>query len=211
MTPAVGDYLQIRLYCRQAEQLGVNVLHQQVTLITNPAITDQMLCDELSNQFGPSLRNLMASDASYFGLALARFVGTLPVTLAVSRVGTGVGGAAGVSLPRQTSGLLTLRTVLPGRANRGRMYLPFPASSFDITGGVPNSTYNGFAFGTMNQVIGPSTYHITGAVIGDVDLIGVVKHRTPFGFTPFSTGTVQPRWATQKRRGSYGRPNVDPF
>lgn len=210
MPIAVADHLQVKWFCRQAEQIAINIRHYRVeTLVGAP--TDQEYADAFSATVGPSYKSVLSTNASYFGMTLYQFTVGGWVPLANSRSGSGPGTAGVEALPRQAAGLITLRAAGAGRSQRGRAYVPFCPETFNDTGGVPTAAaiaaFDNLAFCFQG------TLTIVGIVGGGFtsDVNGEIYHRGAGGFDLINTFVSQPKWATQKRRGSYGKANSDPF
>lgn len=213
----VGDLLKCRIWCSNSEQASVNTLWYQVLSVGGPPATDLDVATLLDTGFlqhalPPILNNL----TTYNGVQVQIYRpigGTYFIYAAEDSVaGAGPGTAGAIALPRQTAGLTHWGTVFAGRQYRGRTYWPFPAVASDLGDGTPTSAYVsqvdtiGTAFLAFTAVTGSGT--------ATVQL--VMMHRKPkVGDTPLPTiirvATAENKWATQRRRGSYGRPNVSPI
>jgi len=213
--PAAGDILQIRVGCSTATQEGLNVLHYRVAATANGGLSLQNIADQLDANFAAVWKNWMPASAQYRGVGATNISGERTNEfIAITRAGPGI--ALGDLLPTQVTGLITFRTELAGRHFRGRMYPPFPSEGF--TG--PDATMN--ATGTaaivaIGTVVGPSRTLTVGAVADTLAL--VVLHRPtparpipPASLTTDVT-TITPilGFATQRRRGDFGRQNQPPF
>lgn len=143
---------------------------------------------------------------------MSRLSGTPPIVdVAGPYFSTGVGfagGLAGDVLPTQTAGLITKRTAVPGRRGRGRAYIPFPTESYNDANGLPTNAYmtpaGALAFSISQSVL-------VGTLIDGNYLDPVILHRDTGGTSDILATLARQKWATQRRRGSYGRPNVSPF
>jgi hypothetical protein len=123
--------------------------------------------------------------------------------------GNGFGDNAGDALPRQTSGIISLVTALGGRKNRGRVYVPFPSETDNAIAGHPTAGYV-TALGDLAAILtGP--YIGVGAGGNTNDLQPVILHRVDGSVTPITGHFERSFWATQRRRGDFGRPNTGPF
>jgi hypothetical protein len=102
-------------------------------------------------------------------------------------------------LPRQTCGIITLRTGIAGVKFRGRVYAPFPPESANDSSGQPNAGYltNLDALATLFDDV------LTITVGADsLGLTPVVYHRSDDTTTPITVAVSRPRWATQRRRNN---------
>jgi hypothetical protein len=121
-----------------------------------------------------------------------------------------VGTGGSTALPKQTAGLITLRSSVVGKKNRGRQYVPFPATASDQGAGVPTLLY-------LADLIP------LGAALRNVTVVGDAGPANTADFSPiiwkkgspthaFITSMVVRRaWATQRKRGDYGRLNASPI
>ncbi len=106
---------------------------------------------------------------------------------------------------RQLCGMISWRTLFAGPANRGRTFFPFPCTDEDSVGGVPTIAYETILNNIATALAGPIAFGAGGmAVLG-------VYHRVSRTTSPIDDWTIQRKFATQKRRGSYGRANVSPI
>lgn len=207
-TPAVNDFLQIRVNCQAASQLSQNVLHYKVTSTAGGGLTLAQIGTQFVATVGAQYRAWMPATATFNGVTVQNL--TPPKTDPRETVGGGAGTAVGNLAPRQASGLIRTNTGLGGRANRGRIYIGFmSADSIDADGEL---TAGGLAtlFGLAN-LLGPTVVLTIGAL--GVVLQLVVRHPDTPGpiIVPVSTDVTamqaQQLIATQRRRGDYGRQN----
>lgn len=208
---AVNDTIEIKLYSFCRDQLGINVLHYRVTGGTNLTTVDGVQAADFAfDQFATVLTNLMSDSADFVGTSFQK-VRPAPATLAFFSTAASVPGAiVGDVLPLQSTGLITKRTDSIGRANRGRVYIPFPPESLNDAAGLPTLGYVNGLDTLAEKIMGP----INVGTITDpfsITLAGVVYHRSAGGSTLITTTVSRRKWATQRRRGSYGKPNVNPF
>ena len=198
------DVWQITFRTRANDQIGLNVCHYRCTLVVTGGVTDVELASYMAAVAAPAYQALMTPSASYESTTVFRVLpaaGYMPFT---SLIAAGPGIIAGDMVPRQVAGILTKTTAYAGRAFRGRVYVPFvPESMNDVTG-VPTTPYitkltnlggvilNPFTVvgGTGSATFQPSLFHRAGLTTTDI-----------IGFRSNS------KFATQRRRGSYGRVN----
>jgi len=207
-TLLVNNLVQIRVWSTLAEQAAVSTFHFKVGVPTGIVdLGDAAL--SFDSLFNAKFKNSMSSQATYNGVQ-AYLLNTLP--LPRPQVATGNAGpcAAGpVAQSRQTAGITTWLTAFAGPGNRGRTYWPFPPSSGDETIGEPNDAY----LAVINDLCGDlqGTYLVTGAG-GSAPMFHVLRvKRSPTAPIAIDDFETHRKWATQKRRGSYGRSNVSPI
>jgi hypothetical protein len=207
-TLAVGDVVLMTVACYRPSQVALNDFHWQVAAIGGASLTDAAVALKLDATLAPLYKPLMNGDSTYYGVRLQR-ISPLPKPVAVvGEANTGVGTAVGAGLPGQVSGLMTLRTNSAGRAFRGRLYIPFPAASYfssplDTPTALWDTNVDAIAAILKNPYL---------AMIGadTVTLVPVIWHKATRTSTPIIDAESTSKFATQRRRGNYGRPNVVP-
>lgn len=209
-----GDELKLVFWTQQGNQAGLMVASYFV--FNTPGsipIADQDGLDIISDGMAAVLKPLMTGGAEYLGVVMYRpDIIPLPAAL-YSTQGAGVGTAGTVPMATQVTGLITLRTALAGRANRGRKYVPFPdaADSVGSINPIPSTSYK-TRLDALADKFGPGADFEDPANPGTfVNLSGIIvaANGTIRGDV---TSTVQRRlWATQRRRGAYGKSNLPPF
>lgn len=117
-------------------------------------------------------------------------------------------------MPSQSCGLIRLHSTIGGSRGAGRIYTPFPNTAAQATTGLLAPAYE-----TLLTAIGAAM--ITGWVVPNTGLGGgtvTVKACTKYtvGTTPplpfgMITQSIGGGFATQKRRGFFGKPNNSPF
>ena len=205
----VGDQCRLVLWAQQGSQAGLMVHHYECNATGGGSATDQDAVTALSTIFGPLIKPLMATTASYLGALFQILRPTLRPTV-YSTAGNGAGTALNDPLPSQTTGIITLRSNVAGRGGRGRKYIPFPAEGDNLTGQTPTAGYL-TAAGSLGTALVAQRV-ITGMVGNTATLVPIIFRRAnPVGSPLVESFTVRSKWATQRRRGSYGRPNASPF
>lgn len=111
-------------------------------------------------------------------------------------------------MPRQASGIITTLTTLAGRANRGRKYVPFPSEDANTVDAIPGAAYITALDGYAGSLI-PSASFTIGAV-NEVWNPIILRVGAPATSPNIQEWKSRLRWATQRRRGSYGTPNLPP-
>jgi hypothetical protein len=205
----VGDILQMRLICQSADQTSFNIRHWRISSVIAPEPDRQAIADNLVAAFATPYSLVLSTSATFRGLGIRKI---RPAPLALEFFGnqapvTGV--RTGDPLPTQVAGVITLRTANATRKGRGRLYLPFPAEIDNGNDALPSTQYLDNAAGIRNLLI---AQRVVTVGLGSVTLDPQIFHR--IGMPDSDTilqGIVQKRWGTQRRRGSYGAPNLPPI
>lgn len=207
MAFTVGQIYECRWFSSMQGQVGLAVKHVVVTAVAGAPLL-QTIADAMSAAVGNLIRLCMCDTAEYNGLLLKQVAVTPEPEATPSVSSAGVGATAGDPLPKQVSGLISLRTTLAGRANRGRWYVPFPSVADNTADDTPQGAYL-TAIGNLGTWwIGTKTY---GAGGNTVTMQGGVYHRASQTITPFTHTILPVKWATQRRRSDFGRPNISPI
>lgn len=209
-----NDKIKVRVVCHTANQISVNIFHFVVDAVRG-TVTDQDLANAVDLSIAPEYVGLIFNGATYRGVGVTILrVPSLTEVTSVASTSTGLAGPLPMSM--QTCGMITKKTVLGGRANRGRTYLPFPSTSdSDAAGNVPTAGYAVRAGILAGKMLLSRTFVRTLGV-DEVDVTPTLVRRhvgPPVTYTQkLVTGSSLPlKWGTQKRRGNYGKPNVVPF
>lgn len=209
-----GDLIQYRVWCLQAEQASVNTFYYLVSAPTGSPVTDLDGARTFDAAIASLYKAIMSTDASYRGVQ-ANIVQRVPLPAAVFYNGSvGAGGEAPPDCPRQTCGLVSWQTQLAGRRYRGRFYMPFPSVGNVQTDGIPTAAYVTSLNNLASAIRNYNVITNVGAT-GNMAATLVIHHRpgkspTPT-VTPVSGQITSVKFATQRRRGSYGRANSSPI
>lgn len=204
---AVGDCIEVTVYCTVGNQVGVNVLHYEVAAIGGAVMQYDDLPDRAYVHYESAYRGWVSSDANFAGVGVRR-VRPGSKTIQYNTIDVVPGDGDGVVLPTQVAGLITLRSQKPGPGGRGRVYVPFGSIQW-VEGEGEMTAGAKLALDTVATAIGPSINWTAVAsawtltlqqVIGPNNAPPVVEVCEPTGL-----------WATQRRRGEYGRPNSLPI
>lgn len=208
MPVAVNDKLEIKAYCALGDQVGINVRHWTVSATTGGSLTEQQVADAYSQQLAPIMQSLISAYSKYLGVTLQTISITPKPAAVISTAGQGDGSNGGAHLPKQTCGFLRLKTAGSGRKSRGRVYTPFPPHLLTNTEGEPNpdmidhlNALGNFYASSRGFVVGGATVVIS----------PVIRNRAANEYSAVVNFETVPKWATQKRRGDFGRQNPIPF
>lgn len=203
------DVIRVALASFCENQLAINILHYRVSAIVTGVVDLQDVADAFSGGLGPSLADCMNISADFRGVMCNR-IHPAPLSVqAISTVGQQAGTVAGDAMSKQTSGIITWQTSLAGRSNRGRTYVPFPGEADNDAAGHPTAGYvarlNLFGADVMLTTV------VTNGA-NSVTFIPIVLRRNSVATSQaILAKRANVKWATQRRRGDYGRANTLPF
>lgn len=204
----IGDIERVVVYTQFTEQAGINVWYFRLATQVGGVITPVARANSIFAQFSPSISALMTSQATFVAVGV-RKVFPLPMSQeTLSDLVTIPGIGSGGGIPRQASGIITTLTGLAGRANRGRKYVPFPAEDANQVTAIPTAGYMTSLADYATAAI-PLMTHVVGPVTETWNPI-IFRTANPALSPNLIDFKTRNRWATQKRRGSYGVPNLLP-
>lgn len=202
-----GQLCELRVYCwnATASQLAINVLKYRIGGAAFPLSSDAVAI-AISTLIADKYIAVMDAAARYSGVSVQDWPARLNVA-SWSNAGAGNGAVVGLDIPTQVCGLISYYSNTAGAKGRGRSYLGFTSSTSNTTAGLPSAGYL-----TDAQALGDFMKFIAFSVVGDeyfaelviCDAIGASAPK------PVLRAYAQPRWATQRRRGSFGRLNTLP-
>lgn len=211
--PAMGDLLQARVCCYTNDQIGLNILHYEVTGVGGGGLDLTAIAGGINNALRASYRGWISVDAKWRGVGVRNLMPQQTTEFAYV-AGDAVGLVASTNLPTQTSGIITLRTGLAGGEFRGRLYPPFPAASYSDAQGLMTIAASIALAGITGNVLGPMVLTV-GPISTTLSL--AVRHPNTGdppvnpAWTLVTGGFTGTKFATQRRRGQLGRPNQLPF
>jgi len=204
---SVGDVIQITTWCQADDQAGLNVFHYRVTAVSSVGSnsTSNLAAGLQSAGLPAAMKAALSSKAYYKGMLVRRLYTDLSVDIG-DATGGGQGTVSGDMLPRQICGFIRKQSDVPGRRLSGRFYMPFPGEGSNDPDSIPTETYQGLLQDIATILVSTRTWGTGGSaepVIWD--------RNTPANTRTYSTTRVAARWATQRRRGSFGKTNISPF
>lgn len=213
---AISDIYEAIAHCSLGNQASVSKRFWRVSNEAGTGATVAQIASWLANHFGGALKACLSSSATYHGIAVRRiWPGPVP-TATVDITGAGAGGVAGDPCPRQVRGLVTLTTGLAGRVGRGRIYVPFPAEASNDANATPTAGYF-----TLLELLGVELSTVFVGVGAGGNTAELTPHLVIPSYTPpplvvishvritkITGYTARDKWATQRRSGDYGSPNV---
>lgn len=206
----IGGVVRHVMYNTIAGQVSVTKRDWQLTSITGGStISSGSVVADFDVLFGALFADCMSADAQYYGSQLYYQTPTGPRPRpSTSKAGATIGVDVSPLLPTQTCGLISLYSDILGKTGQGRVYVPFPAVSTQDTNGTPKPLYLTVLTALATNLVG--TRGVTdGAVTGTFTPVLYVPGGAPP--KPLLHYIVRDAWATQRRRGSFGRLNSTPF
>lgn len=205
---AQSDVLKVVFYCRQNDQVAQNVRHFEVSAIgagTSP--TDLEAVTAIVGRVKPEYLPLLASNAEFRGATLQRI--TPLKNDAVGYSSPDVGTAVGDPLPLEMAGLISFKTGLAGRKNRGRMYVPFPSEGDNNTTGHPSAAYVALLTLLAAHFTGPMTF-VPGGGAASYTLRALCYPADNVIGRVITSSQETNRWVSMRSRGDYSAANVSP-
>lgn len=204
----VNQIWQLRVVCYTADQIAVNTAHYRVTAVTGGGAVDSDAAVSFDTALNGVYKATISAQARYRGVSLQRVMPAPPTRPARVVVSDGVGAIAGDMMAKQVSGIISTGTELAGRSQRGRVYIPFPGEPDNQANGTPTPGYVTAVQAIANVMFSSRTLGIGGATSA---VIPVLWHRGSLTWDEVTHKDAKPFWATQRRRGNYGRVNSLPF
>lgn len=203
----IGDVYEVKHFSQSAMQMGLNVRHWRVITSTPPEPTLSQIASALGTTFSALYRALESAQATYVTTSV-RKINPLPISIEVpNTAGAGVGAVAGDLLPKQTAGVISLRSTLAGRKNRGRAYIPFPSEDDSSLAAAPTAGY-------VTRLLALATAFFTDQTVtvgaGSIVLRAVIWQRKTRTTIDIAGVIARSSWGTQRRRGDFGRTNLPP-
>lgn len=208
---ALHDFLKFRIYCHMGSQASVNTHYYQVgPNAPNGNWSPALLLSTWATAIAPGLKPLLANVAFFDGSSI-QVVTIKPYSaLLYSNQSAGAGTAVGNPLPTQVCGMISRRTDYSGRAYRGRLYMPFPTTTFADTNGLPTTAYQN-ALSTYVLDAENTNGLVLTAAPNNITLMPILWHKIGTAAPAPITGHEYPvKFGTQRRRGSYGKANFSP-
>jgi hypothetical protein len=206
VTVADGDYVKIVARCYALGQVSLNVYWYSVGSSAGPVSYKTLLPAWIALAF-PVYTPCMHTSALFVDATLQVVAPNNHITptlfaAAIMAPGTALGNPQ----PQQVAGLITRRVNLPKNNNRGRVYIPFPSTAGTSTVERPSAAYIALLT-TLQQALLPTT---APANVGGQQWSPVLYKLGAVAGNALISALPSNKWATQKRRGDYGIPNVIP-
>lgn len=208
-TVMTGDIVELTTVCQQVPQISENKTHWRVTVTGTSGISLGDIASAFDSLVHSDYKALLSSAAAnYYGVSAAK-VWPLPRPLSEFTIANfGIGTNAGTPAPAQLSAIIRLLTGLAGPGFRGRQYMPFPCTSAITALGNPTNAYAALLSPIALTLKSPFPVAVG---LFAVTMTPVLWNRTTHTATNITDSLVVQKFATMKKRGVYGRPNVLPF
>lgn len=207
---AVGDIYKVRVCCYTPDQIGLNILHYTVAAETGVGSSLALISQAFDTAFAVPYKAAISASAKYRGVGAQKILPGPPVVEFPTTVNDGDGTSDVGLAPCQVSGIISWSDGRAVRQGRGRSYIPFPASSMTDANGKQAAAYAALIL-SVATAIGQT--RVCGIVGNQTTLVFGLFHRLPLpgNFTEMQLSRLPAKWATQRRRGQFGRTNVLPF
>ena len=198
-----GEQWKVVVQTHARDQLGLNIHYFRVVTVTGGVATTAAHLPAIDGNIAPVMTAAMSSTAFYRGTSFQKLTPLPRSDPAIVVVNAGAGTSGAQLLPTQVAGIWTKVTDNVGRSNRGRSYVPFPATTFlHATLGIPAAGYAGKLADIATFFSGLETFTVAGVALR---IQWILKPQ------PVPKDVVDWRvlnqFATQRRRGMFGRTN----
>lgn len=201
----IGDIIQTAAVSSLGNQAGVNVRHWRVLNKIAMGVDELVIANFFDSVLAPLYKGVLVDAARYEGVVAKRILPLPAGVPAISSTSAGPGQNTGDPLPRQVCGIITLRSIFAGRANRGRVYVQFPSEEVSDSTPKPSAFYL-----TQLAPLGAAyaQNHVIASGLNSNELVPVILHVATSTTTDIVVSVPRQKWATQRRRGDYGSPDV---
>lgn len=202
---AAGDIIQMLCVSAMGDQIGLNVRHWVVQSQTGAGALLSEMATVFNSTFRPLYLPLLNQSANFLGCTAQKIHPAPQSLVAASSAAPEAGTDLADPQAKQVSGLIRLGTLFAGRSQRGRVYVPFPSE--DANNGVTAGPSTGYV--TNLQALGDEliTQLVVVGTVASSTLDPILLHRPLNDFDVLVSAVARTRWATQRRRGDFGRQN----
>jgi len=206
----LGNVYKSSFICRDEAQIAWLDRYWKYDFQTGPGnLTVEQLGNALDMEFADLYKSLLNNTAEYRGVLVQRVTGIPPYEVpVVANFDPGPGIAGPIAMAKQTAGLISLYAAFSGRRYQGRQYVPFPSTSDDVGAGRPSISY------VLRLAVLADRFSKKFSVVIGVDtaeFLPVLFHRDTLTSDVITTFRARAAWASQRRRGDYGRTNISPI
>lgn len=205
---AIGDVAQVRIIYKGATgEEAINTCYYVVTTVGGTPATDHDIAQAFDAANAGTFQSALPTDTHYDGVEVS-VISFIPPGV-TQKVGTGAGAGTwtSIAMGNQVSGIISWITRFAGPKYRGRIFFPFPGISA-ILAGVPTSLYLAALNAVAGAIFGFTTVSVGGRTC---NLLPILWHRTTRTFDYITTANLPTKFATQKRRGNYGKNRIPPI
>jgi len=206
----VFNEIELRAFCFHpvTSQVGINVFHMQLRAsVGSVPITSLSAANSLSLFLSSYYADLLDSSARFAGVSVQDFPARHYMP-SWSTSGNSFGTVVGNDVPTQLSGLIGWRTNRAGPKGRGRSYIPFvSATSVTASGGVA-AGYKA-ALDAMGTALS-GEFTVASGGTNYLWSLEIVDNKGLGDRYLVESGVGRDSFATQRRRGDFGRMNSLP-
>jgi len=206
----IGGIVKVITYCTIPGQVSTNSHKWQlVSLSSGATFPSSPFILAMDSSLAGLYTGLISSNSEYYGsqLYLLNPIGLPPRPDHVNVNNNPGTGGAGL-LPSQTSGLVSLYSSTLGKIGQGRTYIPFPPPGLNNADGTPEATY-------VTDLNALGAFLFANNIVIDGGVTATFRPCLYRGGTDtprfLESAVAHDAWATQRRRGAFGRLNKVPF
>jgi len=209
------SYWKHSWFVYDSNQIAITAVHFKISNVSGgvgPYAGD--FANQLQTILEPLFEPLIKTTTTMIGSKVA-FAIKGPAPLPGIATSNTVGSDAGANMPGQVSGIISVKTALAGKAFRGRLFIPFP--TITMSTGAPPIPTAGYQTNLDALAVAWLTPWAVTSAGGNATATPVIFHRPRKPPLPPRTidNTGDPivsflepaSWATQRRRGDYGKVN----
>lgn len=201
--------VMVVLYVQDKGQIAVTVRRFKVTAITGTP-SNQDLADGADSNWATNWKGVLAPDAKYLGTRVQSLEPNYGEAWADGIGGAGVGTFADAvdTGPGQLAALIRLFTGERGRKGEGRVYVGFPPLNAIDNAATPTAGYV-TALATLGGIL--KNPFVASAAGGTITGKFGNWNKALAEFNEYVESDIPDAFATQRRRGSYGKLNIPPI
>jgi hypothetical protein len=185
----------------------VNVLHFEIASTTaNP--TDLDFIHELDANIAAAYKGVMSDQFTYDGIQGTIINRDIQPATVVYTASAGPGGVASNSANTQATGLISWYTAFGGRKYRGRTFVAGVYIGAISTTGFPGSSYLTLLAALASAIFGYNSWTLSGRS-GTCNVC--LYRKLTAAVTLIENGIAIAKFATQRRRGNYGKNRTPPI
>jgi len=202
-----GDILQFRVITK--DETGgecFNIYNFGINSVTG-AIGDLDCAEIFDTALAPLYKAIMSPTTNYDGTEVSIINRTPKPITQKWTLNSGPGTIGTKTLPTQVAGIISWGTAFAGRAFRGRSYIPNLADGWKSTGGIPTTFFQTAMAALASSILGRTSF----TDIGTANATFILFHRRTLGFNLMLSYDIPLKFATQRRRGNYGKNRIPPI
>lgn len=206
---AVGDVVSVRVIFKGPNgQEAINTIHYITLGIGGPPATDADVATFFDAQNAGTMQSALSQDVKYDGVEVS-IISLIPQGVIQKAVtGAGFGVVTQIVAAAAQSGIFQWYSIFAGPKYRGRTYWPWPWVTAINSIGFPTSAYITLISAVINAWFSTTAVSVGGRT---ATMAQVIWHRSTRTFTYITTPNTTGKFATQKRRGNYGKNRNPPL